>query len=510
MEDAPEPPFSALLAALDGSELTAFVAAVYDARGWETDRTDGVVLATPPGANEPRRIVVDGAGPADRVVDVSDDGESTRDGATVVDAHDLWEQLRYALDADEAAALCRRFFDRDLAAIDGPGDASGGTAGAEASDDSAAREARDDRAHGVGRASTTTRQDGRRGAPPAGGETTATRESDDGGDRPGGRGWSPDSLRWLVAGLALLIVGGAVVGGAVVAGGWSLGGDAGTTGPAADATATPDGTRSPSATATEASPATSSGAPAAGEASGFPPGVDEDGIADVERLATAHRTALSGRSYQIRISRREYEGDVLRGVVHEHVVVASPDRYRSRVWRLGALEHRSFLIASGSSYANGSRRYVRTVSNDRTRNASERTVILVSRTADSDRFADRTSRAVQWYLDAEESSIVGTTERNGTRLFRVRFEGDAWPPATNVSGEALIDERGVVRVLQREHVPDADRDDRVDTTVWIEPGPVTVTRPEWLPENGSAVDSLDPGDDLAAAGRERRAAAGHR
>ena len=79
------------LAGLDPVELTAFVAAVYDARGWETAVGDGVVSATPPGEDESRRLVVSAAlgGPG---------------GADAVGADDLYELLVYAVDADQVGA----------------------------------------------------------------------------------------------------------------------------------------------------------------------------------------------------------------------------------------------------------------------------------------------------------------------------------------------------------------------------------------------------------------------
>jgi hypothetical protein len=489
MGHIPRSTFRELLAGLDDGELVAFVAAVYDARGWETERVDGGVLVTPPGESAPRRIAV-GDETADRVVAPGAERESI-DGR-VLDADDLLELVRYAVPAEATAALFDRFFDRDVAEFDVPPDTERDSTDdgrerprersvAAAPSDTLARPSATERPPRRTRAVSVdaTSQPTNHG----GDEERESRHDDD------HRTWS-STLRLLGAGLALVLVGGAVV----TTGGGLVPPDGGETGGSAiTATATPTaGAASSDGGAGDASPASAGDGSAATPEDSLPPGVDEGGIANAERIAAAHRTALSGRSYRLRITRREYENDVLRGVAHERVSVVSTDRYHSRVWRLGAVEAESFLIAPGGSYANGSIQYRRAVVKNRTGSVTENSVILASRPSVSDRFAGRTSQAIRWFLDVEQSSIVETVERDGTDLVRIRFTGGTWPPATNVTGQAVIDERGVVRMLRREYEPQSNPSDRIVTTIRIEPTTVTVTRPEWAPENGSTADTPEP------------------
>jgi hypothetical protein len=64
----PSDAFEAALDSLDPEERAAFVAAVYAARGWESDRTGVVVLVRPPDdASDGRRVVPPG-------VEAPDDG----------------------------------------------------------------------------------------------------------------------------------------------------------------------------------------------------------------------------------------------------------------------------------------------------------------------------------------------------------------------------------------------------------------------------------------------------
>jgi hypothetical protein len=103
---------------LDGEALAALVADLWAARGFETRRAGGVVVATRDGRTS--RIAVRGlGGPTDGPVDVAVDprgrrarrgaaGSADRTGARVVDAAALREMLWYAVDRETAATLCER------------------------------------------------------------------------------------------------------------------------------------------------------------------------------------------------------------------------------------------------------------------------------------------------------------------------------------------------------------------------------------------------------------------
>ena len=214
----------------------------------------------------------------------------------------------------------------------------------------------------------------------------------------------------------------------------------------------------------------------------LPRGVEETGVTDAAALADAHEATLSNRSYRLTITYREFENGELRGVAHERALVVSPNRYRSRVRRLGSVRHESTLIASGPTYANGSTGYVQTAAGVRER--TEIRSALVPASTDSVGFLDRTERTVQWYLSVNDSRIVGVTDHNGTAVFRIAFEGDPWPNSRDVTGWARVDENGLVRELHREYTPTLEPDVRIEVSIRIESGPVTVTRPQWLSSTG--------------------------
>jgi hypothetical protein len=159
------------------------------------------------------------------------------------------------------------------------------------------------------------------------------------------------------------------------------------------------------------------------------------------------------------------------------------------VRRLGSLGHEETVVASGSMYANGSVGYIRTADGVRKRTAVRSTL---GSSAEAVSFVDRTERTIQWYLSANETRIVGRTERNGTTTYRIAFEGDPWPESRNVTGRARVDETGLVRVLYRSYSPAIEPGVRVEVTIRIVPGPVAVTRPAWLAAANTTDDERAP------------------
>ncbi|WP_251341392.1 hypothetical protein [Haloplanus halophilus] len=476
MTAVPGPAFRECLDALDDEAFAAFTAAAYEARGWDVERTDGGLRATPPRAERPRRLAIR---------DPEDDRDAT-DG--VVDAAALHRLVAYGLAPADRTRLCREFLDRDPESFERrPAD---GTADADddvTSADDDATSADDDRTSGddsagsggtPGRASAAVEGDGDRNR-----ERSATGDGDDPGDDGGtnGDGDAAGGRRRLVrrATAIGLVVAFAIgvgvaalgasdgVGAAAVLGGNGAGGD----GTATNATG-PNAT-GPNATATNAT--------------AYPPGVDETGITDASALADAHEAVLSNRSYRLRVTYREFADGELRGVAHERAVVASPDHYRSRVGRLGTVNHESQVVASGSMYANGTVGYVRTDEGVRQRREGRPAIGLQS--AETVGFVDRTERIVRWYLSVDDSRIVGRTERDGTTTYRIAFADDPWRESRNVTGWARVDGSGLVRELHREYTPSSAPAVRIEVTVRVRPGPVTVTRPAWAPANATSANA---------------------
>ena len=459
--------FRDLLDGLDTAERAVFVAAVYEARGWTAERDGEHVLVTPPNASERRRV------PA------------------TLDADRLHEQVTYALDEDARTRLCRRFFDRPPTELA----ASGG--------DSGDGDPEPDRAPMAGGSAAETDPSRSRSRDETG---VAARGSDPGIDRSSADGpptgnARPDAddersavPRWVVVGLAVAVVGGVVAVAGVGVTDPGGGNATATTTPAAGAVPSADDRNDSSSPTVGRQPETSGPTP---------PGVDDDGIENASVLSDAHAAALTDRSYRLRIVHREYVDGELRGVAVERVAVAEPDHYRSRVRTLGTLEHATIHVADVSAYANGTARHVRPVDGRDTPESAEFRLLMVSDTGTPNRYVDRTRRYVQWFLDVGSSRVVGTGERGGTDVVTVVVAGEPWRGATEMTGRAVVDEEGLVRVIHREYTPTSDPSVRVESTIRITPGPVTVTRPAWAeptnattvtPRGAEALDDRGPGD----------------
>jgi len=458
----PSPPgasFRARLATVDHETATAFVAAVFAARGWTVDRRGDDLRATPPGADRPRRLVVDiEAGEhadAEADTNAADDADPIR-----VDAAMLHELVAYALPASERTRLCREFLDGEFDAFDAPPTVDRADVGT-------GREARD----GTSRGTETTRRD-RDGEAPASQSTADGRPGDESLDCDGEPSASGDARamtrreRRVRAGVAVVALS-LVLGGIVTAAGPGLTGAAAVIldgkGPTDDAGGQAD-----------------EGQLAANGS--WPPGLDGSGVGDARRLAEAHEAALDGRSFRLRIVFREYDDGGMRGVAHEHAVVAASGRYRSEVRRIGTVDHGSTVIGAAETYSDGERRYVRSADGgDAAGESPTHRPRSTMATTEPTRLVDRTERYVRWYLGVNESRLAGTVDRDGTTLYAIDFEGDPWPAATDVSGRALVSETGVVREIRRTYVPRSDRSVRIEMVVQITPGPVTVPRPDWVP-----------------------------
>jgi hypothetical protein len=432
--------FRDCLDGLDPEERVAFVEAVYEARGWETTRADGDLLVTPPGTDDRRRVAV---------------GEDA-------DAHR--EMVRYAVDAETRDRLLRTFFDgvpTDMAASTSDDTPASTAAEPPTRPRSAPRRRLDATAPG----SADGRREGEASDADADGSTESDASADvDTTDTPF------PTTRLLAVGLAVLVVAGGV---AAVGPELASSSDDATDEVGVNATET---------TSDEGRPVAPGVRRVVADEEATPPGVDATGVTSAATLADAHEAALAERSVRLTITYREFENGELRGVAHERAVVASADRYRSRVWRLGSLRHDASVVASGSTYANGSVDYVRTGDGERDVRRSRASPSSVG-------IVDRTERLVRWYLGVVDSRIVEVAERDRMTHLRIAFEGDPWPESRNVTGWARVDENGLVHELHRESVPASEPNVRIEVTIRIVPAPVTVTRPAWATDERTESDA---------------------
>jgi hypothetical protein len=384
----------ARLRRLDAEACASFVAALWDARGFETTRRDGAVIARrgsercvvlPLGGRSPvsRSAVGDGLVPADVDVVVApasprgSEALTTDLDARLVDAGDLAEMLRYAVDRQTAATLCSAYL----------------------------------------------------GAAPDDLRLPLPNRIRRAGERVG-----VGATVVAVAALVLVVGAGAVLGPGL----------AGVTGGEGD----PDATPTPSADggtvgASNASAPTGSGVTDPATV----PGLAADGIADVDRLASAHAAALGNESYTIWFDyftpeegapdrRVQYDTDAL--VDGERSLAAtSLERHSDDRERVGAV------------YFDGTRRYVA----DGTNGTWTFRAVGTERPTATPRAVPftRPAETVRTYLATPESTVERRTGDAASDLYRVSGEGrpSALPSTVaDYSMVALVDEQGLVREFE--------------------------------------------------------------
>jgi hypothetical protein len=464
MARAPGEPFRDRLAGLGPETLTAFVAAVYDARGWTvTDEGgDGERLVWPPGTERPRRLAVHAGD--DPTVTLHDDAG---DDATTLDAADLRRMVRYALDDADWARLCREFFECDPEAVvlsapptestptDTAGTDRGGTERESAVDDGTEppRESR--------RAPDTD----------ADAAAAAARTDDDGDDDGTAATWS--ATRVVAAGLAVaLIVAGVVAAGPALTSsgsdgdGAALGDDNGTE------TESPNTVRPaapPNVMDREGRPVAPGGGEEVSVPEPRPPGVGAGGVDNVSAMVAAHEAALSNRSYRLSVDHREYADGRPTGVVRERTVVESSTRYRSDVTWLGVVRQDPPAVGEASTYADGSGLYIRL-------SEEPGSTIITYADSDRDRFARRTASYLRETVSGSDLRIVDAVRYGGTTWVWITVGRD------DAVGSLLVDGDGLVHELHYEytHRPSDGPPVHVEVTMRVTPANVTATPPPWL------------------------------
>jgi hypothetical protein len=468
MARAPGEPFRDRLAGLDPETLTAFVAAVYDARGWTvTDEGgDGETLVWPPGTERPRRLAVH-AGDDPTVTLRDDDG----DDATTLDAADLRRMVRYALDDGDWIRLCREFFECDPEAVV----LSAQTAESTPTDTAGTDRGGTERQSAVDDGAETPRDDELREAPDtdAAAAAAAARTGGEEGDDDGTAAtWS--ATRVVAAGLAVaLVVAGIVAAGPALTSSSGSGGDGSALG---DDNGTE--TESPSTVRPAAPPDVMDRegrpvAPGGGEEVSVPeprpPGVGTGGVDNVSAMVAAHEAALSNRSYRLSVDHREYADGRPTGVVRERTVVESSTRYRSDVTWMGVVRQTPSAVGDASTYADGNGLYIRL-------SQEPGSTIITYADSDRDRFARRTVSYLRETVSGSDLRIVDAVRHDGTTWVWITVGRD------DAVGSLLVDEDGLVHELHYEytHRPSDGPPVHVEVTMRVTPANVTTTPPPWL------------------------------
>lgn len=248
----------------------------------------------------------------------------------------------------------------------------------------------------------------------------------------------------------------------------------------------PVGTEQPTAsdTLTPVPVPNASEEPDPGERS-LPPGVSSDGTLDVDRLARAHTDALADTSYTETLARTV-------------TVAGAPTTVRQSLRRVMVDGNATLVERAGTRlvprrtlYSDPGGIYLRVSDPNRTR---------VSELNGSGRIPTP-EETVSQFLGGRTVEVT-PVERRGTVLYRLAVTSDESPPvlearqdittATNYSVTALVARSGFVRELSVTYDrSDGGRPQRVRISVeYTGLGVTDVSRPPWVPVNGSREPSV--------------------
>jgi hypothetical protein len=427
---------------VDSETLTAFVADLFEAQGFETERVGEGRFRVQPGDRLVAIEQREGATPEADVV-VAVDSPVTAEGGRVLDAEDIHRQVCYGVDRDVARTLLSTHFGLDPSATtDTEGDpAAGGTAG---------------------------RVDGSGAETPPG--------------IPSVRRSSPAWTRMAVAVCVvsvLLVVGSLAVPMGPLAQGISFAGPGGATPtPVESVTLTPERVEESrgggGSSDIDGSEINVDRPPGDGlRPDSYPPGVTARGIVDHERFVDAHASLLSNTSYTVRLSYREFVDGRLAGVHTETVRVGNGSRFRVSVSHMGEFRTPPREILGSDVFANGSDAFVR-----------QPDARGISRpVTDADRYLSDLSRYLRWSLSVRESGVRQRETDDGDGSLVVVTGEEDYPGIENASGTVYATSDGLVEygrwTYRRASQPNVRVEFAVRTTGV---GETTVTRPEWVDE----------------------------
>jgi hypothetical protein len=447
------------LAGLDAAALTAFVVAVYDARGWTVEREGDAadLLATPPGADRPRRLVVS----CDDAVAVTVGHE---DEVTTLDADDIGRMAWYALDSAARERLFRDFFDADPGDFDAPSTAD------------VSNDADEELSRAAGGPAGNRERD------PPGDRERDSRGSDEADANGSGDEDGVPARRAFAAGLVIVLVVAVVAatGPALTSSGMDgseVNGADDTNSTPSDYSAAEAATRRLdtgwNATADGEDPARPGVIAVSSAPDPRPPGVTAVGIANASALIDAHVAALDGQPYRLTVHHREFVDGAPTGFVAERTVVENDTHYRTDLRWVGTVRQDPRAVGNTSAFADGQVRYVRL--------AGEAGATVETELRPEDRIAARSERYIRGVLSGSDTRVVGAFERDGTTRVWIAVSRDA-EAGSETTGSLLVDERGLVHELHHEYVyrPSDGPPVRVVVTMRLAPGNVSASPPPWL------------------------------
>jgi hypothetical protein len=257
---------------------------------------------------------------------------------------------------------------------------------------------------------------------------------------------------------------------------------------AAPSPATPSPTGTPPAA--DAGVTDEGATPAPNTVSTFPPGLDDDGVRSLAELATAHRTAVEGRSYHLLFEQRRSR-DVAEGEwveTRQSVTVENRTNYRLVVDGIDPRRAPEDPRVRYVAYADGERVYVKAWDENGTARYVDRTVTP----GEESRFARTASNSLLRYLDTDRSDLSRVVYR-GREVYLLTAVGSPQRIPGNVTdyrASAIVYPNGFVPELEARYTVVDDEGPRRVAIRYVhrDVGSATVDRPSWLDDrpNGTA------------------------
>ncbi|MFB6177284.1 MAG: hypothetical protein ABEI99_09115, partial [Halobaculum sp.] len=207
------------------------------------------------------------------------------------------------------------------------------------------------------------------------------------------------------------------------------------------------------------------------EQSVLPPGVASDGSLNPAVVASQTERILSNTSYRFVLTYRERVDGNTTASWREVATVENSTHFASEVSLLGTPTKTPGYIDRTPQYAEG----------DQYAEDGGTTIVENRRVSTEDPFLPRILQYVDWFLSVRESRLLGTDQRGEESVVLVGLRGDPWPGVVNTTGYAVISERGVVRAIHRTYHPPGHPEVTISVTVRVtDIGETTVDRPRWL------------------------------
>jgi len=201
-----------------------------------------------------------------------------------------------------------------------------------------------------------------------------------------------------------------------------------------------------------------------------PPGVDEEGLADIDELIATHRSHLSDTSYTLTVEYRELEDGRVTGVYTETIRVENDSRYSVSVSTEGIIQTSPRAIVGADAFSNERRAWVRLRS----------TEPYVRSRLSTTRFLGQTARYLRWSLSVEESTLQDRRATGNRTVYRITTDGDPYQGVRNAAGTVYVTDDGLIR-YGRWTYTSVRPEIRVEFTLrTTNVGSTTVSRPGWV------------------------------